>query len=237
MSIRTKRVGEEIQKVVSEQLIRGLREPVPGFVTIKDVEVTSDFTHAKIFYSVIGTDADKRGAQAALEACRGELRYEVGKRIRLRNTPNLSFVFDDSGERAARVHALLAISRRSAKPKAANPSTRATGKKRGDGERKLFGTDGIRGVANVHPMTAEMALRLGRALAYHVRSRPHRSAQAGHRPHRHRQGHAALRLHARAGARLAASARWASTSARRPAADAGHRVHHARRCAPTPASS
>ena len=42
------------------------------------------------------------------------------------------------------------------------------------GERRLFGTDGVRGVANVHPMTAEMALQLGRAIAYVVRSGPHR---------------------------------------------------------------
>ena len=107
MSIRTARVAEEIQKVLGERLIRGLRDPLPGFVTIKDVEVTSDFTHAKVFVSVFGSDAQKKAAIDGLIAQRGFLRGEVGKNIRLRNTPNLSFILDESSERAARVHALL----------------------------------------------------------------------------------------------------------------------------------
>lgn len=106
-TMRTKRVGEEIQKVISEKLIRGLRDPLPGFVTVREVEVNRDFTRAKVFYSVIGSDEDKEGAARVLEAERGQLRREVGKKIRLRNTPELVFIQDDSGERAARIHALL----------------------------------------------------------------------------------------------------------------------------------
>ncbi len=107
MSIRTSRVAEEIQKVISERLVRGLRDPLPGFVTVRGVEVTSDFTHAKIWVSVFGSDAQKKGAIDGLNTQRGALRYEVGQKIRLRNTPQLTFVLDESSERAARVHALL----------------------------------------------------------------------------------------------------------------------------------
>ncbi len=107
MSIRTVRVAEEIHKVLSERLIRGLRDPVPGFVTIARVEVTADFSHAKVWVSVIGSDADKSGALEVLQRERGALRREVGKKVRLRQTPELSFVLDESGERAARVWALL----------------------------------------------------------------------------------------------------------------------------------
>lgn len=107
MSIRTKRVAEEIQKVLAERIQRGLRDPIPGFFTIRDVEVTSDFTHAKVFYSIIGSDADKAGAAEVLEQSRGYLRGEVGRKVRLRNTPELHFIADESGERAARIHALL----------------------------------------------------------------------------------------------------------------------------------
>ena len=64
MSIRTERVGEEIHKVLSERLIRGLRDPLPGFVTIARVEVTSDFALAKVWVSVIGTEAEKCGTNA-----------------------------------------------------------------------------------------------------------------------------------------------------------------------------
>jgi ribosome-binding factor A len=108
MSIRTKRVAEEIQKVLAERLQRGLRDPLPGFVTIRDVEVASDFTQAKVYYSVFGTDADKQGAADVLKSAAGYLRSEVGKQVRLRNTPQLTFVQDDTGERASRVHDLLA---------------------------------------------------------------------------------------------------------------------------------
>ncbi len=107
MSIRTARVAEEIQKVLGERLVRGLRDPLPGFVTIRGVEVTSDFTAAKVFVSVFGSDAQKTEAIELLTAQRGALRSEIGKKIRLRNTPALTFVLDESGERAARVHALL----------------------------------------------------------------------------------------------------------------------------------
>jgi ribosome-binding factor A len=128
MSIRTARVAEEIQKVLGERLIRGLRDPLPGFVTIRGVEVTSDFTQAKVFVSVFGSDAQKQGAIAGLQQQRGALRHEVGQKIRLRNTPNLTFVLDESSERAARVHALLdevkAHDAQLAKQQAAPPAPR-----------------------------------------------------------------------------------------------------------------
>jgi ribosome-binding factor A len=106
-TIRTQRVAEEMKRVLSEKLLRGLRDPLPGFVTIAHVDVTSDFTQAKVWVSVIGSDADKKGAIDVLTQNRGLLRSEVGKKIRLRNTPELHFALDESGERAARVWKLL----------------------------------------------------------------------------------------------------------------------------------
>lgn len=105
--LRTRRVAEEIQRVVSERILRGLKEPVPGFLTIREVQVNRDFTQAKVFYSVIGSDADKLGAANVLESQRGMLRREVGRQVRLRNTPELLFIADETGERAARIHELL----------------------------------------------------------------------------------------------------------------------------------
>ena len=63
MSMRKKRVGEEIRKVISERLVRGLKDPVPGFVTIQDVEVNKDFSRAKVYFSVFGSDAEKVEAE------------------------------------------------------------------------------------------------------------------------------------------------------------------------------
>lgn len=121
MSIRTERVADEIQKVLSERLIRGLRDPLPGFVTIRDVEVTTDFSHAKVFVSVFGSDADKKAALDILQHSRGFLRGEVGRKVRLRNTPELHFILDESAERAARVHKLLDDVRPAPTPKVEAP--------------------------------------------------------------------------------------------------------------------
>lgn len=106
-TMRTQRVGEEIRRVVSERLVRGLRDPVPGFVTISEVEVNRDFTRAVVFFSVYGDDASKDAAGKALNAQRAEFRREVGRQIRLRNTPEIVFVSDDTAQRAARIHQLL----------------------------------------------------------------------------------------------------------------------------------
>jgi ribosome-binding factor A len=120
MSIRTERVGEEVKRVLSERLLRGLREPLPGWVTVVRVEVTSDFTHAKVWVSVIGTDADKTGALHILTQERGQLRFEVGQKVRLRHTPELQFKLDESGEKASRVWQILDEER------AKNPEVAAT---------------------------------------------------------------------------------------------------------------
>lgn len=107
MSYRVKRVGEEIKKVISERLVRGLRDPVPGFVTIREVEVNKDFTRAHVYYSVIGTPEEKEEAALVINENKGYLRSEVGRKVRLRNTPELVFEEDVSGDRAARIHELL----------------------------------------------------------------------------------------------------------------------------------
>ena len=107
MTMRKKRVGEEIRKVISERLVRGLKDPVPGFVTIQDVEVNRDFSHAKVFFSVFGTEAEKTEAGEVLNEYAKYFRSEVNKAIRLRNSPAIEFVYDNTPDRAARIHALL----------------------------------------------------------------------------------------------------------------------------------
>jgi ribosome-binding factor A len=107
MSMRKKRVGEEIKKVISERLVRGLKDPVPGFVTIQDVEVNRDFSRAKVFFSVFGSDAQRVEAGEVLNQYARFFRSEVNKAIRLRNSPMIEFVYDDTPDRAARIHALL----------------------------------------------------------------------------------------------------------------------------------
>jgi ribosome-binding factor A len=107
VSIRTERVGEEIRKVISARLIRGLRTPLPGFVTISAVEVSGDMGVAKVYYSVFGTEQEVAEATKVLESEKRALRQEVGQKVRLRLTPELVLILDETPEKAARISALL----------------------------------------------------------------------------------------------------------------------------------
>lgn len=108
MSVRQERVASEIQKVVSERLVRGIKSPLPAFVTIAHVEISKDMSVAKVFYSLFGSEADCKVSRESLELEKRTIRQEVGKKVRLRITPDLKFVEDDTPKKAARIHELLA---------------------------------------------------------------------------------------------------------------------------------
>ncbi len=93
---RSIRVGELIQKELSDIILRGLRDPRVGFVTIMSVDVTSDLRIAKAYFTVMGEDADVQQTQQGLESAAPYLRRELGKRLKLRHVPELSFKFDES---------------------------------------------------------------------------------------------------------------------------------------------
>lgn len=95
-------------KEISDILIREIRDPrISGVVSITDVEVSHDNSHAKVFFSVFGDKEKKAEVAAALEAQTSHIRYEVGKRIRLRVTPTLNFIEDSSLERGDRIQKLI----------------------------------------------------------------------------------------------------------------------------------
>lgn len=108
MAFRRKdRVADAIKEEVSELLRRGLKDPRIGFVTITDVEVSPDLRHAKVFYSVVGEEADRAATQKGLDSATGFVQSHVGRRLRLRNTPVVEFRYDPSLERGARIERLL----------------------------------------------------------------------------------------------------------------------------------
>lgn len=107
MSIRVKRVGQEIRKVLSARLLRDYREELGGVVSISDVEMNPKLTHAKVFFSVFGDDAEGQRVLKVLQEAKPRLRYEVGREVKLRVTPDLVFVFDSSPQRAQRITDLL----------------------------------------------------------------------------------------------------------------------------------
>lgn len=104
---RSEKVAEAIQQIVSELLIRGLKDPRIGFVTITGVKMTDDLSMAKIFFSVVGSEEDKKNTQAGLQSASGFIRKAVGAHLKLRHVPEIHFRFDDSLERANNIERLL----------------------------------------------------------------------------------------------------------------------------------
>ncbi len=96
MSKRVNRVAEQMKKELGEIILQKVKDPRIGFVTVTDVEVTGDFQNATIFISVLGNDSEKEATLKGLNKAKGFIRTEIGKRIRLRVTPEIEFEFDES---------------------------------------------------------------------------------------------------------------------------------------------
>lgn len=104
---RANRVAEEIKKEITKMLRDEIKDPRIGFVTVTGVEVTPDIRYAKVFVSVYGDADTQEQSLDALEKAKGFVRSEIGKRIRLRYAPEVSFKLDTSIEYGARIMKLL----------------------------------------------------------------------------------------------------------------------------------
>ena len=106
-SPRSRKLADQIQRILAERLQKGLRDPDLGYVTITDVRVTGDLQHATVFFTVLGTDEERELSAKALQRATGMLRTEVGKHLRIRLTPTLEFVPDALPETAGEIERLL----------------------------------------------------------------------------------------------------------------------------------
>ena len=91
---RARKVADRIHQTVARLLQGRIKDPRLGFVTVTDVKVTGDLQHATIFYTVYGTDRERRESAAALRSATGLIRSEVGKALGIRLTPSLEFQLD-----------------------------------------------------------------------------------------------------------------------------------------------
>jgi len=105
---RVGRVGEQIKKELSQILQMELKDPRIGFVTVTGVDVANDLSQATVYLSVLGDDSQKEETLKALAKAQGFIRSELGRRVRLRHTPELIFKFDTSIEYGSRIEQLLA---------------------------------------------------------------------------------------------------------------------------------
>jgi ribosome-binding factor A len=106
MSERMRRVNEAVREVVSEA-VGELKDPRIGFVTVTGVETSTDLRHARVFVSVLGSEAKRRKTLAGLTAAHGVLQARLAHELRMKRTPQLAFEYDPTIERGVRMTQLI----------------------------------------------------------------------------------------------------------------------------------
>lgn len=108
MSLRNERVRKTMMKEIADIIQKNIKDPrIAGVISIIDIEMSHDNSYAKVYFSVFASDEAKRQTIEALDDNTSRIRYEIGKRIRLRHTPELRFIPDDSLERGTKVTELI----------------------------------------------------------------------------------------------------------------------------------
>ena len=103
---RSYKEADQIQRDLAELIQRELKDPRVGMVTLQGVEVTPDYAHAKVYFSVLTGDPEQ--TQEALNHAAGHLRNGLFKRLHIHTVPTLHFIYDRTQERAADMNALIA---------------------------------------------------------------------------------------------------------------------------------
>lgn len=107
MSTRQEKMQELLREEISDILRRELKDPRLGFVTVTGAEITSDFRHAKIFVSIMGSERERAGNMALLKRAEHFIRQVFGKRVRMKVLPDIEFVLDTSVDSSIRILELL----------------------------------------------------------------------------------------------------------------------------------
>lgn len=102
---RVERVSDQMKKEIADILMRKIKDPRIGFVTVTDVDVADDLRNATVFVSIYG--GDKAKTLKGLESAAAFIRSELGKRMRMKNIPELLFRFDATVEKSAHIMELL----------------------------------------------------------------------------------------------------------------------------------
>lgn len=105
--LRIEKLQELIKQEMSKMLLKELKDPRIGFVTVTDVEMTGDLREAKIYVSVMGKEEQIKSSLEGLNSALGFIRREIGQRIRLRFTPEISFALDTSLDYGEHIQKLL----------------------------------------------------------------------------------------------------------------------------------
>ena len=104
---RMRRVDEAVREVLSDALSEGLKDPRIGFVTVTDVKTSADLRHSRVFVTVLGDDAKRTATLEGLRSAHGLLQRRVGSQLRMKRTPTLEFVYDETTDRVMNLEKIL----------------------------------------------------------------------------------------------------------------------------------
>ena len=104
---RKDRVGDLLKREIAQIIQNQLKDPGLGFVTITGAKLSADLKQARIFYSVLGDEDSKEKTASALKRASGFVQNEIGRRLKLKYTPEILFQFDESIEYGAHIEELI----------------------------------------------------------------------------------------------------------------------------------
>jgi ribosome-binding factor A len=104
---RMRRVNEAVREVLSARIAEGLKDPRIGFVTVISVQTSPDLSHARVYVSVLGDEDERERTLTGLASSHGRLQADIAAELRMKRTPTLEFVYDDSIDRGMRISGLL----------------------------------------------------------------------------------------------------------------------------------
>ncbi|MCZ6479785.1 MAG: 30S ribosome-binding factor RbfA [candidate division NC10 bacterium] len=104
---RAARVGDLLKEEISDLLLRNIRDPRIGFVTITEVHVSADLRHARVYFVTHEGGEEQQRTLEGLESARGYLRGELGRRLHLRYAPDLSFTVDETLDHSFKIREIL----------------------------------------------------------------------------------------------------------------------------------
>ncbi len=102
-----RRVNEALREVLSARIAQGLKDPRVGFVTVTAVETIPDLSHAKVYVSVLGDEEERAQSLEGLASSHGYLQKCIADEVRMKRTPTLEFLHDDSIDQGFRINELL----------------------------------------------------------------------------------------------------------------------------------
>ena len=106
-SARSLRVADQIQRELAEIIRTELKDPRVAMITLTGVEVTNDYSHAKVFYTLMGSAGQRAETELGLKKAGGFLRSQIARRIKLHTIPQLHFLYDASVERGFELSRLI----------------------------------------------------------------------------------------------------------------------------------